>query len=345
MQSDTTPSKSAFITPTASTSKTPHQSSDMMSRSSPQSSPRISTLRRAGADLFSGSAFSSANPFDADEFEFESAETSTTATDALPSTPGNELFSGVLYSSSNPFEADDDEFGDVSSTQSVRPRALESVYAAPSSETTSSAQATRGTRTLPPTPLRNQAGDEVEDQKSFGSPPTAIQPNTPTPSPQMSTMPRAGAGVFIQGYYVSSSPVDADEQEVADQFSGMQLSPTQTRRGNPLKSIRRRPIGPPTFVRGLPFVDSGREESIPRFNPLETICLSPTKEHKPAWLARAWRETRSGRSHERSVLEASTRSQLHKTSRITREEYSDVNAKSMWDADEDEFDRWPGQET
>ncbi|KAF1841991.1 uncharacterized protein K460DRAFT_419968 [Cucurbitaria berberidis CBS 394.84] len=329
----------------------------------PQASPRISTLRRKGNELFAVASHASANPFDPDESEFEfvaslsptriqhgdpskstrgspvrelrtsplksqatggavktEAECTTEASISglrtpngksyklhMPSTPtssprpstlkrvGNELLGEIPYSSSNPFEPDDFEFGELSPTRTMRRGNLSSLRSPPvASARTSPLRSTLRTRM--PRSASLQKDDTVEPFTPVGSPLEATQPSTPTPSPRISTLRRAGADFFAEEGY-ASNPWDPDCDEFSDGIDGLSSSPTKAIRGNPLRSRRGSPI------------KSSRK------SPLRPVFDSPPK------------------------------SEPNTASILSPGKGVNCHAKSMWDADDDEFDRWPGKET
>ncbi|KAJ4378151.1 hypothetical protein N0V83_000984 [Neocucurbitaria cava] len=267
----------------------------------PTSTPRISTLRRAGADVLAKKGYFSPNPWDADDEEFEQ-------------------------------EADG---------ISVPPTSTPSLRLMHVSEVSSSTS-----------PQKGAGDDNVAAPTSVDPSLLVIQPKTPNQSPRISTLRRAGEVFFANKGYSSSSPWDADDDEFGDEMNGMSLRPTKTIRGNPLKSqrgasrntMRRLPM---QMIMEKPGEESDKENVEDGFDRLRLSSkkASPSSELSPG---------SDFGSPMQSVHLSPLGAKVHLTSKSTSstslklpggQKQNEFVKRSIWDADDDEFDRWPGRKT
>lgn len=150
--------------------------------------------------------------------------------------------------------------------------------------------------------------DEIAEQSESARTSTTASPD------RLSTLRLAGEAVFAQQGYSSSNPWEADDDEFNDHLKGLQVTPTRTMREYPFRSVR---VSPFTLRNNLHAGQEGKDSMA------DTSKLSPTQ------------------TPQRVALSASKRrSPAQSTGRG-----SGGVAGGMWDPDEDEFDRWPGQET
>jgi len=131
-------------------------------------------------------------------------------------------------------------------------------------------------------------------------------------SPRISTLRRKTAEVFGEEDGTFLNLWDLDDEEFAEQLESLKINPTQRIRGNPLRSLQNSPSPPPSRRgRSSPFASSEHSPARSTWaSPLHSAFNSPTKQGA--------------------------------VNPINTEEGGPV--KSMWDTDDDEFDRWPGQD-
>ncbi|CAO2647937.1 Nn.00g088590.m01.CDS01 [Neocucurbitaria sp. VM-36] len=84
-------------------------------------------------------------------------------------------------------------------------------------------------------------------------------------------------------------------------------------------------------------------DSITREDGFERLRLSGKKTSPSGQRRLSTSSTRASPS--RAVLDASPQSVLNMTAKLPPRKEDDGQVKSMWDADDDEFDRWPGRKT
>jgi hypothetical protein len=304
----------------------------------PSQSPvvaQLSTLRRKGAEVFSDSAFSSSNPFDPDDFELEGQAFSSSPTveedndvhstslsnDTAPASPRMSTLkrkTNELFGSSNPFDVDEDEFEE--SSQSVRPSTLR-----------------RKTDELFSDKVYSSNAFDPNESEFDEFSPTRTVRGTPFPTLQISSRKLAGAAVSAVS--VEGLPSRHTEEQTSATASLSQAN-LEVPPNTPLVSP-----GLNTFKRESAklFSDSDIWEDEDEFvAKLETLRINPTRRIR----GNLFKSMRA--SPLRSVFDAPEPSRVTSknggshTSKV--EDQEDGAAKSIWDADDDEFDRWPDKD-
>jgi hypothetical protein len=213
-----------------------------------------------------------------------------------------------------------------------------------------------------PPPARD-VGNAVEPSKPVGSPVKVLVSSTPTPSPRLSTPKKKGMEL-LAGMVCNSSNIWEDKDD-----SAPLVTPTKVSRADRLGTLRS-PLseikGPKSQEQGLkvspstPSKDKDKEDLLGYYEslnmyPYKTIGKSVMRGHN-ASLARSLRSspTRSVLgSPEKSVTSSPSRgaagsplkSAMGASPSGTNTEERVKENKSIWDADDDEFENWPTQQT
>jgi len=241
----------------------------------------------------------------------------------------DELFSSSRYSSSL-FEPEEDELDQPSPDRTMRGNPSISVP---------------GTH---PTPLGDQQASVKPPlaRASLALNHLAVPSNTPVDSSRPSTLRRKSADLFKEDEFASSNPWDPDESEFVAKLESMRLNPTQRIRGNPLRSLRTSPSSSkwtPSTRFGLENKENSPtgyfDQHLSASERTPYVLLPPTG-NSPM------RSTR--RSPLRDAFVSSGGSFRQQSGFVTDDDGinkgSTSPVKSIWDADEEEFDRWPEQE-
>lgn len=284
-------------------------------------SRRISTLRREATELFSHSPFSSSNPFDADDFEFAP------------------LASPTRTLRGNPVTSVSDTLVRPTHALSLLYKDCQEMYEG--TDFSSDSMKLPNTTTLYPRSSQRSTSNTLESLTSV--------------PPRVSTLRRRGADILSGSPFLSSNPWDADEHEFDQTGNGL-VSLDATIRGNPSKS---------THVR-MPSSDNFPQNSIQKSNrrsrhetadqfPILSGKSNKVKLHDQfSNLALSLKKTFRNNSF---TLEPDTsgKSTRYSSSRPTPgmwdkpadgmlDKETKQENKSIWDADDDEFENWPGQD-
>lgn len=270
--------------------------------STPPAQKGVNTLRRKTKDLFSGSACSS-DAFDPDDYEYDQGSPSLRSS-ALRKKATN-LFTGYRESK-EAFDADASEFEDSSPLQAVKGRTLQSENSPPARQPKASASFTSSPMTM-----------EVDDHGEAQS---------PTPSKQ-STLRRQSAGLFGQKNFSSPSMWDAGDEEFTQKLGSVRLDSFGQIRSKPQQSQR---TSLSSFKSSPPQFEQNVVSSKERLSSLQGTSLSLG--------------TPSG-SKPTQTTGASPLPIFFKSAKEGEDQFMVTHeggpVRSMWDADDDEFDRWP----
>lgn len=262
----------------------------------------VSTLRRKTEDLFSSSAHSS-NTFDSDDDDYDQGSPSLRSSAFRKKAAS--LFTGYRESK-EVFDADTSEFEDSSPIQTVKGHTLSPENSPPIRQPKASAS-------YMSIPTKMEVDDHGEAQ-------------SPTPSKQ-STLRRQSAGLFGQKNFSSPTMWDAGDEEFTqkigsvrlDSFGQIRSTPQQSQR----KSLSSLKSSPPQFEQNVVSLDG-------RLSSLQGTSSSLG--------------TPSG-SKATQTTGASPLPIVFKSAKDGEDQFmvtqEGVPVRSMWDADDDEFDRWP----
>jgi hypothetical protein len=378
-------------TPTGSSSATNTKSSNLT---------KDSTIRRKGATIFGALAFSSSNPFEADESEFEDQmlwskvedndEGDNDTNDTTPKASSSRrsasatristfrrktagLFSGY---SATAFE-DDEEDEIVSPSMGAVEQKTTELFA--SSPLTSKAVDTDEPEIEKPTPVRSMSrllfqsthrhlsgraragptatlstvsasgriiGQQADHTAaaSLSTQHLSSQLAKPCASPGLSTLRRESAKLFARPANSSSNFWDEEEyDEVMDQLTSMSFSQTQRIRGNPLKSMR----GSSSLAKGTRSPMLGLEDKENVSKVLNSQSSSKSQQARRSRLTSTGGSLLPFRPTRPFPLKSVSRAlkplgQAGKIPGVVGKE--STPERSVWDADDDEFEHWPGEE-
>jgi hypothetical protein len=238
----------------------------------------------------------------------------------------DEMFGGSGHSL-DPFDVDEDELDGPPPTQTAPSNPLPSLEISPTNRSEAPISLISAEVGIEKFDLERTSVAEVLSKQHL-----TVASNTRAVSPGLSTLKRESAELLTKEGYFSTSLWDADEDEFSQKLASMRLTPTQRIRGNPLKSLR---ISRSTTRRTSLFrFETTDETDVARLTDTSLLSLSQgdcsrrlaSTSHSPSSSIRALPL--------RSVFEPYvTASVLDKRPVI-----------SVWDAEDDEFDRWPGGE-
>jgi hypothetical protein len=340
--------------------------------------PHDSTLRRNGAAIFGNAAFSSSNPFEADESEFEGGmpysktktpnqrnktkettsnrplahHNSASPHDSSSKTPtGKAPTSGARMStfrrmtadllsgfSSNAFDPDEDEFDEATPGPPVRRNLFPAAFGQPPvrAKSTAAVSSISVEATVECTKGRNISAVDSLSKQALDVPPGA-----PLSSPGHSTFKRNSANFFSPSGNSSTSIWNDDDEEEKEAFAKRMEVMMKTRRvcGNALMYLR----GSQTLIKGTASHTPDDKENAD--DDFKSQFLLPSQRTRGSLMASTGtsplRPTRA--SPLQSVFESSEIADPAAIAPNTPRQSASAD-KSMWDANEDGFDRWPGQE-
>jgi hypothetical protein len=298
------------------------------------SATRMSTFRRKTAGLFSGY---SANAFEDDE-EDEIVSPSMGAVKQKTTA----LFANRPRTS-NAVDTDEPEFEKPTPVRSMSRLLFQSTHRHPSGRARAGPTATLSTVSASGRIIGQQADNTVA--ASLSTQHLNSELTRPCASPGLSMLKRESAKLFARPANSSSNSWDEEEEddEVMDQLTNMSFSQTQRIRGNPLKSMR----GSPSLTKGTRSPMLGLEDKENVSKRLNSQSSSKSQQARRSRLISTGGSLLPFRLTRPSPLKSVSPAlkplgQAGKTPGVVGKE--STPSKSVWDADDDEFEHWPSKE-